>query len=181
MKLFGMLIVLGLFTACDPYGFGYEKNPAYVLDEAFQSVIAKDYDAFNEVAGKEALCLYGNASGMAFLLGNLRIDADKVDIKPKILSNFSKHSAIPSYVGYWSYYREIYQVDILDKATKAELLKVAVECHYGFEGEKKAGYKDQMKLKKYKKRECRLVKILPSKYFSVLPMNEECKQLAVTL
>lgn len=181
MKLFGFLILLGLFTACDPYGFGFKKNPAYVLDEAFQSVVAKDFDAFNEVSGKEALCLYGNSAGIAFLFGNLKVDADKIEIKPKILSNFSKHTAVPSYVGYWSYYQEIYQVDILDKVTKEELIKVAVECNYGFEGEKKAEYKQQMKLKKYKKRECRLIKIMPSKNFKTLPMTAECQQLAVTL
>jgi hypothetical protein len=181
MKLFGFLILLGLFTACDPYGFGFKKNPAYVLDEAFQSVIAKDFDAFNLVSGKEALCLYGNANGIAYAQSNLNINGDKVEIKPKILSNFTKATPVPEYVGYWSYYRETYQVDILDKDTKEGLLRVVVECHYGFEGKKKDEYKEKMKLKKYKKRECRLVKIIETARFKTLPMTEECRPLEVKL
>lgn len=181
MKLFGLLILLGLFTACDPYGFGFKMNPAYVLDEAFQSVMALDFDAFNKVSGKEALCLYGNANGMAHIRSNLSINKDKVEIKPKLISNFTKATPVPEYVGYWSYYRETYQVDILDRDTKEELLRVAVECHYGFEGKKKAEYKEKMKLTKYKKRECQLVKVLPTAKFKVIPMNNECKLLEVKL
>jgi hypothetical protein len=181
MRSFGCLILLGLLTACDPYGFGYQKNPAYILDKAFQSVLSLNAESFSNVAGKEALCLYGTTDGLSFLRSNLRINTDNIEIKPKILSNLSSHTAIPSYVGYWSYYREVYQVDILDKATKQALIKVAVECNYGFEGEKKPEYKTQMKLKKYKKRECRLVKVLASENFGVLPMTEDCLQLAVNL
>lgn len=181
MKLFGLLILLGLTAACDPYGFGFKKNPAYVLDEAFQSVLAKDYDAFNEVSGKEALCLYGNAQGMAHINANLNINKDRIEIRPKIIANFTKATPVPEYVGYWSYYRETYQVDILDKDTKEELMRVAVECHYGFEGKKKDEYKEKMKLTKYKKRECRLVKIIQTPKFKVIPMNNDCKLLEVKL
>lgn len=181
MKLFGFFILLGLISACDPYGFGFKKNPAYVLDEAFQSVLAKDFNAFNEVSGKEALCLYGNANGIAYAYSNLKINSDKVEIKPKILSNFTKLTPVPEYVGYWSYYRETYQVDILDKDTKEELLRVAVECHYGFDGKKKDEYRKEMKKTKYKRRECRLVKVIPTAKFKVLPMTEECRPLEVKL
>lgn len=180
MKLFSFLILLGLFQACDPYGFGFKKNPAYVLNEAFQAVLALDHEAFLEVSGKEALCLYGNADGVAYLRNNLKINDENVEIKPKLISNLSKRTDTPRWVGYWSYYHEMYQVDILDKTSKAELLRVAVECNYGFEGKKKPEYAKVTKTKKYKMKECRLIKVIPSK-FSALPMREECNELRVDL
>lgn len=179
MKLFSFLILLGLFQACDPYGFGFKKNPAFVLNEAFESVLALDHEAFLEVSGKEALCLYGNPEGINYLRTNLNIESEKVEIKPKLLENSSKYTKIPQFVGYWSYYQEKYLIDILDKATKAELLKVIVECHYGFEGEKNEKYQN-LKLKKYKKRECRVIKMVPFK-FAALPLREACKPLKVDL
>jgi hypothetical protein len=179
MKLLSFLILLGIFVACDPYGFGFKKNPAYVLNEAFEAVIALDHEAFLEVSGKEALCLYGNPEGVAYLRNNLKIDSETVEIKPKLLENSSKYTKFPQFVGYWSYYQEKYLVDILDKTSKAELLKVLVECHYGFEGQKSDKYQN-LKIKKYKKKECRVIKIIPFK-FAALPLKEVCKPLKVDL
>ncbi len=179
MKLFSFLILLGLIQACDPYGFGFKMNPAFVLSEAFKSVVALDHEAFIEVSGKEALCLYGNPEGISYLRDNLHIDKDNINIDPKLIANSSMYTKQPHFVGYWSYYQERYQVDISDKETKEELLKVVVECHYGFEGEKSTKY-ENLKIKKYKKKECRVIKLIPSK-FPVLPMREECKPLKVDL
>jgi hypothetical protein len=179
MKRFSFLILLGLLQACDPYGFGFKMNPAFVLNEAFKSVLALDHEAFLDVSGKEALCLYGNPEGISYLRGNLNLDADKVEIKPKLIENSSKYTKAPHFVGYWSYYQEKYQINILDKATKDELLQVVVECHYGFEGEKKESYQN-LKLKKYKMKECRVIKMIPLK-FSALPLRDECQPLRVDL
>lgn len=180
MKLLSFVFILGLLQACDPYGFGFKMNPAFVLNEAFNAVMALDHEAFLEVTGKEALCLYGNANGVTYLRSNLKINDENVEIKPKLISNLSKRTETPRFVGYWSYYHEIYQVDILDKTSKEELLRVVVECNYGFEGKKKPEYSKIMKTKKYKMKECRLIKVIPAK-FPVLPMREECKELKVTL
>lgn len=180
MKLLSFVLLLGLFQSCDPYGFGFKMNPAFVLNEAFNSVLALDHEAFLDVSGKEALCLYGNPEGVSYLRNNLNIDNKNIEIKPKLISNLSKHTETPKFVGYWSYYHEIYQVDILDKTTKEELLRVVVECNYGFEGKKRPEYSKVMKMKKYKMRECRLIKVVPSK-FPVLPLREECKPLKVDL
>ncbi len=179
MKLVGFLALLGLAVACDPYGFGFKKNPAYVLNEAFESVLAMDTEAFLEVTGKEALCIYGNNDGLSYLRTNLNIKSENVEIKPRLIANSSQYTNSPHYVGYWSYYNEKYQVDILDKVSKEEFLKVVVECHYGFEGEKNAKYQ-HLKLKKYKKKECRVIKVMPFK-FKPLPMRAECELLKVTL
>lgn len=179
MKLLSFVLLLGLIQACDPYGFGFKMNPAFVLNEAFKSVLALDHEAFLDVSGKEALCLYGNPEGITYLRNNLSIDKDQVEIHPKLIENTSKYTKAPHFVGYWSYYQERYQVDISDKKTKEELLKVVVECHYGFEGEKNASYQN-LKIKKYKKKECRVIKMIPFK-FPAMEMREECIPLKVTL
>lgn len=179
MKLVSFLMLLGLSIACDPYGFGFKKNPAYVLNEAFQAVLAMDVDSYLDVTAKEALCVYGNNDGLSYLRSNLNIKTDEVEIKPKLIANSSKYTNSPEYVGYWSYYNERYLVEILDKSTKEEFLRVAVECHYGFEGEKNPKYQ-QLKLKKYKKKECRVIKVLPSK-FKPLPTRSACDPLRVNL
>lgn len=179
MKLVSFLALLGLVVACDPYGFGFKKNPAFVLNEAFESVVAMDVEAYVDVTGKEALCLYGNNDGLSYLRNNLSIKTENVEIKPRLIANSSQYTNSPHFVGYWSYYNERYQVDILDKVSKEEFLKVVVECHYGFEGEKNTKYQ-HMKLKKYKKKECRVIKVIPFK-FKPLPMRAECEPLKVTL
>ncbi len=47
MRFFGTILFLTLLQACDPYGFGFKNNPAYVLDKAFNSVQNLDTDSFN--------------------------------------------------------------------------------------------------------------------------------------
>lgn len=179
MKLMSFFLLLSTLIGCDPYGFGFKHNPAYVLNEAFEAVLAQDPDAFNAVSGKEALCLYGNVAGVTYLKNNLKIDVEKVEIKPKLIENSSHYTNLPQHVGYWSYYNERYQVDILDKNTKEEFFKVVVECHYGFEGEKSDKYKE-LKLRKYKKKECRVIKVIPF-HFPSLKMTKECEPLKVNL
>lgn len=179
MKLFGFLIILGLFQACDPYGFGFKRNPAYVLKEAFDSVAALDHEAFLEVSGKEALCLYGNTEGVSYLRSNLKIDTKNIEIKPKLIENSSKYTKHPNFVGYWSYYQERYLIDIFNKETHNKMLQVMVECHYGFNGEINEKYQN-LKVKKYKRKECLLIKIVPLNFAS-LPMRKECIPLKVSL
>ena len=82
-------------------------------------------------------------------------------------------------MGYWSYYHERYQVDIQDKITSEVLLKAIVDCEYGTEGEKSEKLIN-LKPKKYRKKECRVVKVVP-KTFLELPMSERCQSLSVTL
>lgn len=55
MKSFGILLILITVAGCDPYGFGFKKNPAYVLDEAFKAITNQDTETFLEMTGKEAL------------------------------------------------------------------------------------------------------------------------------
>lgn len=180
MKRLSLLILLSLITACDPWGFGFKKNPAFVLNEAFEAMLAGDPEAFNEVTGREALCLYGNDHGLDYLRRQLDVKhPDDVEIHPRLIENSSRYTKSPLFVGYWSYFHERYTVDILDKKTRKEMLKVVVECHYGTDGQKDEKF-ENLKVRKYKKKECRLIKLIPSR-FEGLPMSPECLPLQVSL
>jgi hypothetical protein len=177
MKAFFLLPLLVLFAACDPYGFGFKKNPAFVLDEAFQSVTNLDTESFVEVTGKEALCVYGNDAGLHYLKDNVVLSPENVKLNPTVLK--TSHFTSPKYVGYWSYYHERYQIDINDKVTNELILKAYVDCDYGTDGEKNDNLIN-LKPKKYRKKECRVVKVLPLK-FAALPVPAKCESFKVDL
>ncbi len=190
MKLLGLFILVGVFTACDPYGFGFKKNPAYVLDEAFKAVMnsqtnnevdrKENIKSFLEATGREAFCLYGHQEGLTYLYNNLNIDPKNVEIIPRIVSNYTKHTPTPAFINFWSYYQERYKLEILHKTTREDLFTVIVDCNYGFEGEKKPEHAKFMSKQKYKKKECRVVKMVPMK-FKALPMNSRCLPLKIDL
>lgn len=177
MKSFGLFLILITLAGCDPYGFGFKKNPAYVLDEAFKAITNQDTETFLEMTGKEALCTYGSPEGIAYLKDRVTLSPENVKLKPTVLEN--RHYTNPKFVGYWSYYHERYQIDILDKITSEVLLKAIVDCEYGTEGEK-SDKLINLKPKKYKKKECRVVKVIPQT-FQELPMSTRCDTLRITL
>ncbi len=177
MKSFGILLILFSVVACDPYKFGFKKNPAYVLDEAFKAITNQDTETFLEMTGKEALCIYGNQAGIAYLKERVTLTPQDVKLKPTVLE--TKHFVNPKFVGYWSYYHERYQIDILDKVSAELLMKAIVDCEYGTEGEKSEKLVN-LKPKKYKKKECRVIRVEP-KTFPALPMPEKCEDLKIIL
>ena len=177
MRIFGFLLIFTALTACDPYGFGFKKNPAFVLDEAFRAVTNLDVESFLEVTGKEALCIYGNDKGLAYLKDNVVLNIESVKLNPKVLKN--EHYTSPKFVGYWSYYNEKYEIEILDKETNEVLMETIVDCDYGINGEKDQKYVN-MKPKKYKMKECRAIKLKPRK-FKALPLTERCQSMKIAL
>jgi hypothetical protein len=177
MKSFFILSILFLAAACDPYGFGFEKNPAYVLDEAFKSITNLDTESYLDVTGKEALCVYGNDEGLQYLKTNIVLSPENVKLKPTVLTTV--HNLNPKYVGYWSYYSERYQIDILDKASEALIMKAYVDCEYGTDGDKNAKFVN-LKPRKYRMKECRVVKVIPEKFQS-LPVPAKCEKFKVDL
>ena len=174
-----LIFILALFalTGCDPYKFGFKKNPAYVLDEAFKSITNLDTQSFMEVADKEFFCSYGNNQGVNFLKENLSLKQETLKFEPKVLD--TEHYNIPRYVGYWSYYHERYQIDIQDKETNESLLRAIIDCDYGTDGQKNEKFIN-LKPKKYKTKECKIVKIVP-KTFNNLPLEKKCMLLQVSL
>jgi hypothetical protein len=177
MKLLLTLIILSLVAACDPYHFGFKRNPAYVLYSAFQAVEQKDVDSFLSFSGKEALCLYGNDQGISYLQQNLQIDVKNVDWKNSKLN--SRYQKTPIYAGFWVYYQERYQVNIVNKKTQEAIVDVVIDCNYGNSEEKNEKYNNQ-KPNNYKKRECQLIKITPHQ-FEGIPLPAKCDNLKVTL
>jgi hypothetical protein len=164
-------------VACDPYGFGFKKNPAYVLNEALKSITNLDTESYLDVTGKEALCVYGNEEGLHYLKSNVVLNTENIKLKPTVLK--TAYYLNPKYVGYWSYYSERYQIDIKDKTSAALLLKAYVDCDYGTDGEKDAKFVN-LKPQKYRIRECRVVKVVPE-VFNLLPLPEKCEKFKVDL
>jgi hypothetical protein len=164
-------------ASCDPYRFGFEKNPAFVLDETFKSITNLDQNLFLEHTSKEALCVYGNEAGLNYLKENLKFNTEEISFIPSVLE--TRHFNVPNFVGYWSYYFERYEIDLKNKTNDEFLMRVIIDCNYGTEDEK-----DQelinLKPSKYKKKECRIVKFKP-KHFAELPIPEKCGILRLDL
>lgn len=176
MKL-AIAFLLFAVIACDPYGFGFKKNPAWVLDQAFKAVQNMDHESLVEVTGKEALCVYGNAQGVSYLKEKLQVDSSELKLKPNLLT--SKHFQLPEYVGYWSYLMERYVVEVYHKKSGEEILSAVIDCHYGTMI-KKNDRMVNLSRDKYQVKECRLTKIIPSK-FSAMKIPDRCEIFKITL
>lgn len=177
MKVLGFILLLTSVIACDPYGFGYKKNPAYVLDEAFKAVSNLDVESFTEVTAKEALCIYGNEQGLLYLKDKLQLNLENLKLNPKVLE--SKHFTNPVYTGFWSYYHERYGIEVTDKALGTVLFETIVDCDFGTEGEKNDALINKAP-SSYRKKECRAVKLIP-KNFPGKPAPVRCGPLRIDL
>lgn len=177
MKLLGILFILTTLAACDPYGFGFKHNPAYVLKEAVDAIKDLDEEKFIDATGKEALCIYANSAGLTYLRDRVVTDSSNVELKPKKLNSVYYKS--PQFVDYWSYYNETYLVDIIEKSSKSTLLQVVFECDYGSDKDKHDKWLN-LRPSKYKKKMCRLTKIVPKKVDS-LPLPARCEFLKVNI
>jgi hypothetical protein len=171
-----ILFTLGL-VACDPYGFGFKKNPAYILDAVFTDIKKQDVNGFLDVSGKEAFCIYGNSAGIDYLNRYVNFDLENLVIEPKMLEK--KHLKAAAWAsGFWSYHNERYMVNINSKLTKKTLVQTIVDCDFGTLL-KDAKYLDpSIGSKKLKIKECKLVKIIPVA-FEPLPLPVHCGNLQV--
>jgi hypothetical protein len=179
MKILALMTFAFFVIACDPYGFGFKNNPAFVLDEALKAIQNMDDVSFVEISGKEALCLYGNKNGIAYLHDKVKVDEQNVKLKHQEIGELKVLSS-PEYVGFWSYLRQRYVVEIQQKSDSATLGTLVVDCNYGMSDERKKSYNTIRNPKKFKMKECRITKIVPAN-FSPLPITERCSNLAVNL
>lgn len=175
MKTIALGFLALVVIACDPYGFGFKKNPAYVLEEALRAIQNRDHESFLELSGKEALCLYGNKEGINYLHQHVTVDASSVQLKHKEIGELQVLSS-PEYVGYWSYLRQRYGVEIQQKGDGAVLGTLVVDCNYGVQGEKKASYQRIRNPKKFQMKECRITKLTPT-VFPPMEMTSRCQRL----
>lgn len=174
MKLVAILTFM-LVTAvgCDPYNFGFKRNPAFILAEAFKSILALNDEKFVEVSGKEALCVYANPEGMAYLRENLNFDQRHLSFAP--VKHGVKYTANPEFVGFWSYYSERYLVNIQDKRSGENYVNTVIDCHFGIDGQKNEAFINLPK-NKYRRKECRLVKLTPLS-FQPLKLPSKCSEI----
>ncbi len=100
----------------------------------------------------------------------------EVEGKPK--KTRAQYHEIPLYENFWVYLTERYQVAFAEKG-KPTQISVVVDCFYGVEGKKDKKNQNQ-KPSKYKRRECRLIKLLPVS-FPALPVPRNCDLLKVSL
>ena len=177
MKYWVLILLIGLIQACDPYGFGFKKNPAFVLNEAFESILEEDLDRFLDVTGKEALCVYGSEEGLGFLKKKFSLKPKHITLNPAVLD--SRYFNNPIFVDFWAYYSERFMVEVKNKKSEEALVNVIVDCHYGTDGEMNEKYLN-LKPSKYKTKSCEIVKII-SKSFELLPIDGDCKQLKINL
>ncbi len=177
MKFFVLISALLTLASCDPYRFGFKKNPAFVLDETFKSISHLDHLSFLELTSKEALCVYGNVEGVKYLKENIQFNPEEIGFIPSVLE--TKYFKIPNFVGYWSYYFERYEIDVKSKTTDEFFMRVIVDCNYGTENEKDQKFVN-LKPSKYEKKECRIVKFQP-KHFDELPIPQKCGILRLDL
>lgn len=180
MKILVLLSLTLLVIACDPYGFGFKKNPAFVLDQALKSIQNLDDVSFLEISGKEALCLYGNKQGIAYLHEKVTTDAQNVKLKHKEVGELQVLSSPEYTTGFWSYLRQRYIVEIQQKTDNQTLGTIVVDCNYGVDGEKKESYLKIRDPKKFKEKECRITKIIPTN-FQPIAMSSRCQNLVVTM
>jgi hypothetical protein len=177
MKFWIMIGLLATLVSCDPFRLGYDHNPAYILDSAVKSIENLDVEGLREVLAKEAYCVYGNEQGVHFLKEKLPTNYE--NIRPVLKEISNTHHSIPNYVGYWSYLTIRYRVEVQDKRSSEILLGAIIDCDFGIEGEKDDKWLNR-KYSRYKKKECKVVKLIPNK-LSVLMTPSSCQNLMVVL
>ncbi len=179
MKIMALFALTLFVIACDPYGFGFRKNPAFVLDQALKAIQNMDDQSFLEISGKEALCLYANKAGITYLHDKVIADVQNIQLKHQDIGELQVLPA-PEWVSFWSYLRQRYTVEIQQKSDKTVLGTLIVDCNYGAENEKKPAYSRIRDPKKFKMKECKITKIIPAT-FAPLPITTKCENLTVTL
>lgn len=176
-KLIINLLFLVLLVACDPFNFGFKKNPTYVLNETFVAIKNLDQQSFVEVTGKEVLCVYGNPEGLAYLKRHIEFEVNDVNITPVMISE--TYAKSPKFVGFWSYLQERYKIEVVDEKTMLPLLNAYLDCDYGTDLEKSDKLLN-LPREKYRKKECHLIKVEPV-VFRPLPLPKACEIMKIQL
>lgn len=171
------LIILFLLTtlACLPESYNFKENPIYILKEALNALEKRDTEKFLRISGKEALCLYGSDAGIQRISDNFPYTED--DLKVKHQQVFSQFNEPIKFVGHWSYKTERHAFVISEKRSKDKILEAIIDCEFGNEGEK-LKVEERKDEKKYKIKQCRLVKIIPLTFKS-FSLPRQCEALKV--
>ena len=169
------LIFILTFIACLPDNYNFKENPVFILKEALNSLEKRDSEKFLRISGKEALCLYANDAGLQKLSDNFPYTEQDLKIEHKLLS--SQYNEPVKFVGHWSYKTERHLFTIFEQQNAKKIMDVLIDCEFGNEGEKFQG-DDQKNDRKYKIKQCRLIKISPYTFDS-LAIPKKCESLKV--
>jgi hypothetical protein len=130
MKTTLSLLLLSLLASCEmaTVKYGYFWNPVKILSDAKEAVENNSVEELAEVLSDKALCVYGSESGLANIQDALS-HVDSASLREPVLIS-AKHLSSPNYIGYFSYYQEIYEATA--KNVKGHpVLKVRIVCDYG--------------------------------------------------
>lgn len=168
------LIFIFSTLSCLPINYDFKENPVYILKEALESLEKRDSEQFLKISGKEALCLYGNDSGLSHLAENFPYSEHDLKLGHGLI--YSQFNTPPKFVGHWSYKSERHLILVSDRDDK-KIMDVVVDCEFGNEGEK-LKESDQKNERKYVIKKCRLTKIIPAT-FKTLGLPKKCESLKV--
>ncbi|HLT22963.1 MAG TPA: hypothetical protein VKZ84_05955 [Bacteriovoracaceae bacterium] len=169
------LIFIFMTLGCLPDNYNFKENPVFILKEALSSLERRDSEQFLRISGREALCLYGNDTGLQRLSDSFPYVEEDLALEHKVI--LSQYNQPAKFVGYWSYKTERHFFSIYQKQGNKHIMDVLIDCEFGNEGNKlkEEDYKNE---KKYKIKQCRLIKIIPSA-FSSLSLPKKCEGLKV--
>jgi hypothetical protein len=128
------LLILMVCTSCVYKDFGYKQNPLNVMVLAHKAIMKDDVDKLKTYLGGEAKCLYGNEEGLKVVKEQISKKLSKYRISlHKDSASFREE---PRYIGYLSFYTEVYRLDIFEglKEGEKQIAEVKVVCDFGYQG-----------------------------------------------
>ena len=159
-----------LAFSCERANFGFKNNPAEVMLRAHRAVQANNLDDLKKNLSRHALCYWGNEIALNNLKSNLPSDIRKLN--PEIVLVESKQLKTPRFLGYWAYYEDVYNAQLVDADSRILLGEARIECHFGVDGVKRESDAAIEKLS-FPQRNCK-VTVLKARSFNNPAHKKEC-------
>lgn len=159
-----------LAFACQRANFGFKNNPAEMMIRAHRAVQANHLEDLKKTLSRHALCYWGNTQGLASLKKSLPTDIEK--LSPDMTLVESTQLKTPRFVGYWAYYEDVYNAQLIDKDSRILLGEARIECHFGVDGVKRESDAAIEKLS-FPERNCK-VTVLKARSFNNPAHKKEC-------
>lgn len=165
-----LLSMAFMATGCLEQEFGFKENPAFTLLLSHSAVMRNKMADLEKTLGRKALCVWATPEGMQKLKLSLPRKADDLTIEVIQLSTGALSQ--PRFMGYWSYYRANYQVDVLEKSSRTLLMRTESECNFGEDGAQTGARRDW---RNYPIKRCRTIAVEAHSFAEPLP-TRDCGQ-----
>jgi hypothetical protein len=177
-RLLALALIMVLLSACNDQGFGYKQNPLRVLRMAHKAIIQGDDEKLGQYLSLEAKCLYANPQGLALVQAQL---SDKIkNYKSELTLLSKKFNQSPRFVGYWSYYNEVYKIDISEKNEEQTMVaSIKVTCDFGFKGVRELQEATRRSIENMPIKMCKIQK-MRGHLIDEMPISEDCRSLQVS-